>query len=69
MIQEPGTGGDADPATRTASDALYVFSPAEAAEVAIGDYVEVSGIIEEFNGLTESERVEHPDASRCCPTR
>ena len=27
VIQELGTGGDGDPATRTSSDALYVFSP------------------------------------------
>ncbi|MGC5169990.1 ExeM/NucH family extracellular endonuclease [Microbacterium sp. DT81.1] len=67
VIQEPGTGGDADPATRTSSDALYVFSPAETAEVAIGDYVEVSGIIEEFNGLTELNTTSIPDAVALLP--
>ncbi len=52
-IQTPGTGGAVDLATRTASDGLYVFSAATAGLVAIGDHVEVTGAVSEFNGLTE----------------
>lgn len=52
-IQTPGTGGPLDLATHTASEGIYVFSSAAAAKVAIGDHVEVTGPVVEFNGLTE----------------
>jgi 5'-nucleotidase len=52
-IQTPGTGGATDPATRTTSDGLYVYSAATAGLVAIGDHVQVTGAVSEFNGLTE----------------
>jgi 5'-nucleotidase len=52
-IQTPGTGGAVDLTTRTVSDGLYVFSAATAGLVAIGDHVEVTGAVSEFNGLTE----------------
>lgn len=52
VIQTPGTGGALD-ATQTASDAVFVYAPGAAAEVALGDTVEVTGVVSEFNGLTE----------------
>lgn len=52
VIQTAGTGGTLDPA-RTASDAVFVFSSATVGSVAIGDHVEVTGVVSEFNGLTE----------------
>jgi 5'-nucleotidase len=51
-LQTPGTGGT--PAgERTASDAVFVYSSATAGSVHRGDYVEVTGTVSEFNGLTE----------------
>ncbi|MEZ0449755.1 ExeM/NucH family extracellular endonuclease [Cellulomonas sp. ICMP 17802] len=52
VIQTPGSGGATD-ATPGASDALFVFSSATAGSVAIGDHVQVTGLVSEFNGLTE----------------
>ena len=52
-IQTAGTGGDADLSTRTASDAIFVFSQTTVGSVEIGDVVQVSGSVVEFNGLTE----------------
>ncbi|GAB3406649.1 hypothetical protein GCM10027569_17390 [Flindersiella endophytica] len=52
-LQTPGTGGDTDPAARTASDAVFVFSSATVGQVRIGDHVEVTGTVSEFFGLTE----------------
>lgn len=52
-IQTPGTGGGTD-ATPGASDAVFVFgSSSGAATYGIGDHVEVTGVVSEFNGLTE----------------
>ncbi|MET1017458.1 MAG: ExeM/NucH family extracellular endonuclease, partial [Leifsonia flava] len=50
-LQTPGTGGSAS--GRAASDALFVYSPATAASVAIGQYVQVTGSVSEFFGLTQ----------------
>ncbi|KQR11197.1 ExeM/NucH family extracellular endonuclease [Cellulomonas sp. Leaf334] len=52
VIQTAGTGGATD-ATPGASDAVFVFSSATAGSVAIGDHVQVTGVVSEFNGLTE----------------
>ncbi len=52
-IQTPGTGGNIDLATHTASDALFVFGSAATATVNKGDYVEVTGKVSEYNSLTE----------------
>jgi predicted extracellular nuclease len=52
-IQTPGTGGVLDPATHTASDAVFVHSPATLASVSIGEYVQVTGTATEYSGLTE----------------
>ena len=50
-IQTPGTGGPRD--LDAASDGLFVFSASAVSMVHIGDYVEVTGKVTEFNGLTE----------------
>jgi 5'-nucleotidase len=52
-IQTPATGGAIDLATHTASDGLFVFSSATVGSVSIGDYVEVTGTVSEYYGLTE----------------
>lgn len=52
-LQTPGTGGDVDLATHRASDGVFVYSGALAADVEIGDHLEVTGEVSEFRGLTE----------------
>lgn len=52
-IQTAGTGGDADLTSRSASDAVFVFSPATVGDVAVGDHVQVTGAVKEYFGLTE----------------
>ncbi|TDC53631.1 ExeM/NucH family extracellular endonuclease [Jiangella ureilytica] len=49
-VQTPGSGGAA---SRTASDAVFVFSPSTADDVEIGDHVRVTGEVSEYFGLTE----------------
>jgi len=51
VIQTPGTGGELG--ERTSSDAVFVFSSATVRDVEIGDHVQVTGTVSEFNGLTE----------------
>ena len=50
-IQTPGTGGDL--AGHTASDGIFVYSPATVASVQIGDYIEVTGTVNEHFGQTQ----------------
>ncbi|KJL36833.1 MAG: multifunctional nuclease/2',3'-cyclic-nucleotide 2'-phosphodiesterase/5'-nucleotidase/3'-nucleotidase [Microbacterium sp.] len=52
-IQTPGTGGAIDLGTHTASDAVFVFGSAATAKVSVGQYVEVTGSVTEYQGLTE----------------
>ncbi|BCW65764.1 multifunctional nuclease/2',3'-cyclic-nucleotide 2'-phosphodiesterase/5'-nucleotidase/3'-nucleotidase [Arthrobacter sp. NicSoilB4] len=52
-IQTPGTGGDLTAANHSASDAIFVFSSATAGSVQIGDYVEVTGAVSEYFGMTQ----------------
>ncbi|GAA1980271.1 ExeM/NucH family extracellular endonuclease [Microbacterium pumilum] len=52
VIQTAGSGGEPD-STPGASDAIFVFSSSTAGQVAIGDTVQVTGTVSEFNGLTE----------------
>ncbi len=52
-LQTPGSGGDVDPATRQASDGLFVYSAALTGDVEVGDHVEVTGEATEFFGLTQ----------------
>nr|WP_194425498.1 ExeM/NucH family extracellular endonuclease [Microbacterium aquimaris] len=52
VIQTPGTGGGLDLGSHTASDAIFVYTPASA-PAAIGEYVEVTGAVSEYFGLSE----------------
>ncbi len=52
-LQTAGTGGDLDPATHQASDAVFVFGSAATGVVHVGDHAQVTGKVTEFNGLTE----------------
>ena len=52
VIQTPGSGSG-DDATPGASDALYVFQKSGGVAGHVGDYVEVTGLVSEFGGLTE----------------
>ncbi|MEV7135064.1 ExeM/NucH family extracellular endonuclease [Arthrobacter sp. NPDC093128] len=52
-VQTPGTGGDLTPANHTASDAVFVYSPAAVGSVTVGDYVEITGAVSEFFGMTQ----------------
>lgn len=64
-LQTPGTGGAIDLATHTASDAIFAFGSSFASSVAVGDYVQVTGAVSEYNGLTEitPTKVDKLDAS------
>jgi 5'-nucleotidase len=53
VIQTSGTGGAIDTAAHTSSDAVFVYAPGAEGEVAPGDTVRVTGVVSEFNGLTE----------------
>ncbi|WP_308211204.1 MULTISPECIES: ExeM/NucH family extracellular endonuclease [unclassified Microbacterium] len=53
VIQTPGTGGTLDQATHVASHAVFVYAPEASGEVALGDTVQVTGVVSEFDGLTE----------------
>ena len=52
VIQTPGTGGPTDPATRTASDAIFVYQQSGTLPT-IGQHLTVTGSVSEYNGLTE----------------
>ena len=54
VIQIPGSGGDTDVAGRTASDGLFVYQASGGAPtVTVGQHVQVTGTVAEFNGLTQ----------------
>ncbi|MFJ4027179.1 ExeM/NucH family extracellular endonuclease [Paenarthrobacter sp. NPDC089989] len=52
-VQTPGTGGDSGGAARTASDAVFVYSPTTAGSVQPGDYLELTGVVSEFANQTQ----------------
>ncbi|RYV52252.1 ExeM/NucH family extracellular endonuclease [Pengzhenrongella frigida] len=53
-IQTPGSGGDTDVTGRTASDGLFVYQVSGGAPtVTVGQHVQVTGTVAEFNGLTQ----------------
>lgn len=72
-LQTAGTGGDKtltyDTGTglRTGSDAIFVYSPASVGNVAVGDHVQVKGIVKEFFGLTEIEVADAADQTDLAP--
>ncbi|WP_370636085.1 ExeM/NucH family extracellular endonuclease [Aeromicrobium sp. Leaf350] len=51
-LQTSGTGGPHDPAA-AASHGIFVYSKALATEVAVGQLVEVTGVVSEYFGLTQ----------------
>ncbi|MFD3443321.1 ExeM/NucH family extracellular endonuclease [Microbacteriaceae bacterium 4G12] len=51
-IQTPGTGGTVDLKTHTASDGVFVDSPATVGAAVVGSYVEVTGEVAEAFGAT-----------------
>jgi predicted extracellular nuclease len=52
VLQTDGTGSG-DDATPGASDAIFVHQPSGDVDVQVGDYVQVTGDVSEFFGLTE----------------
>ncbi len=53
VLQTGGSGGALDFSTHTGSTAVFVYSPATAGQVAIGDSVRVTGTVSEYNGSTQ----------------
>jgi 5'-nucleotidase len=72
-IQTPGTGGELDLTEHTASDAVFVFSAATDHLVEVGDTVQITGQVSEYQGLTEltvraaGDLVALPDAAPVAP--
>ncbi|MFF5790575.1 ExeM/NucH family extracellular endonuclease [Paeniglutamicibacter sp. NPDC012692] len=54
FVQTPGTGGDLDLGTHNASNGVFVYSPATVANVKIGDHVQVTGLVKEFGGASDT---------------
>ncbi|WP_244887492.1 ExeM/NucH family extracellular endonuclease [Leucobacter chromiiresistens] len=52
-IQTPGAGGAIDPSEHVASEAIFVYSADTVGQAGVGAHVEVTGMVSEFNGLTE----------------
>ncbi|MEV7607228.1 ExeM/NucH family extracellular endonuclease [Paenarthrobacter sp. NPDC089322] len=52
-VQTPGTGGETAGAARSASDALFIYSPTTAATVQPGEYLELTGAVSEFANQTQ----------------
>ena len=52
-IQTPGTGGAIDFTAHDASDAVFVYQQNGAVTPKVGDYVQVTGAVSEFKGMTE----------------
>jgi 5'-nucleotidase len=52
-LQTAGTGGGLTAANHAASDGIFVYSPATVASVRAGDYVQVTGAVAEYYGMTQ----------------
>ncbi|WP_416418185.1 ExeM/NucH family extracellular endonuclease [Paenarthrobacter aromaticivorans] len=52
-VQTPGSGGEAAGAARTASDALFIYSPTTTGTVQPGDYLQLTGVVSEFANQTQ----------------
>jgi len=61
-VQTPGTGGDL-PADHAASHGVFVFGSAFAADVVLGDTLDITGTVSEFNGLTQITPTAWQDAA------
>ncbi|BBH65897.1 multifunctional nuclease/2',3'-cyclic-nucleotide 2'-phosphodiesterase/5'-nucleotidase/3'-nucleotidase [Actinoplanes sp. OR16] len=67
-IQTAGSGGDRTVAAGTASDGISVYLGTSAANhpsVAIGDLVRVTGVVSEYNGLTQISTAAKTDVQVC----
>lgn len=52
-LQTAGTGGDLTATNHTASDGIFVYSPATASSVRSGEYVQLTGTVAEYHGMTQ----------------
>ncbi|WP_411375537.1 ExeM/NucH family extracellular endonuclease [Arthrobacter sp. MPF02] len=52
-VQTAGTGGDLTATDPAASDGIFVYSPATVASVQIGDFVQLTGVVAEYYGMTQ----------------
>ncbi|TPV50086.1 ExeM/NucH family extracellular endonuclease [Pseudarthrobacter phenanthrenivorans] len=52
-LQTAGTGGDLTATNHAASDGIFVYSPATVASVQPGDYLQVTGAVAEYYGMTQ----------------
>jgi predicted extracellular nuclease len=52
-LQTPGTGGALDLSTHDTSDGIFVFAGSGATYPQVGDYLQVTGKVTEFAGMTE----------------
>ncbi|MDQ0870453.1 5'-nucleotidase [Arthrobacter sp. V1I9] len=52
-LQTAGTGGDLTATNHAASDGIFIYSPATAASVQVGDHVQVTGAVTEYFGMTQ----------------
>ncbi|MEU4693104.1 ExeM/NucH family extracellular endonuclease [Actinoplanes sp. NPDC023714] len=67
-IQTAGSGGDRAVAAGTASDGIQVYLTSNTANhpaVAIGDLVRVTGVVSEYNGLTQISTAAKADVQLC----
>lgn len=53
VIQTPGTGGDTGLANRVSSDGVFVYTGNVGVPASIGDHLQITGTVSEFNTLTE----------------
>lgn len=52
-LQTPGTGGDIHIGEHTASFAVFAYSGSAGVDVAVGDYVQVTGVVGEYADTTQ----------------
>lgn len=52
-VQTAGTGGDLTATNHAASDGIFVYSPGTVASVQAGDYVQLTGTVAEYYGMTQ----------------
>ncbi|ADX71940.1 putative extracellular nuclease [Pseudarthrobacter phenanthrenivorans Sphe3] len=52
-LQTAGTGGDLTATNHAASDGIFVYSPATVGSVQPGDYLQVTGAVAEYYGMTQ----------------
>jgi len=53
VIQTPGSGGDTNLISRVSSDGIFVYSGNLGVPAVVGDHIQITGTVSEFNTLTE----------------